>query len=221
MRRCRRRAVGLLDFLYSSHRHSRGLVPALSRIFRDTLNMRSSGRRGALIGYPLSTPARPERRRRFLPLAQWCRWTRFLFRTYAWLSSSPPLPGRSRPQVGRNPLGGISVLYHAHVHYIGSSYTYRRHDPARLLGVERWTGRAATPPMTWVTRPGVRFAASRALTFPVCSQDRCWSASDDGWYLNPVIWRDRRSSREFLGLQFGTSRGWPFGAAVSMVLIIR
>jgi spermidine/putrescine transport system permease protein len=221
---------GFVDFVYALNfdNFTRLWDPLYRGIFIDTLKMATTGTVVALlIGYPLAYYlARYAKRKTLLLLLVIVPfWTSFLIRTYAWLIIlDPDFPAnRALKSIGILP-DDFRILYTPTATYIGIVYTYlplmilpvyaalermdwSLVDAAQDLGDSPWRAfRRITLPLTL---PGV-LAGSLLVFIPMM-----------GEYLNPVILGGDKTIfvGNLIGLQFGTSRDWPFGAAVAMVLI--
>ena len=221
---------GFVDFVYTlnTDNFTRLWDPLYRGIFVDTLKMAFIGTVAALlIGYPLAYYlARYAKRKTLLLLLIVVPfWTSFLIRTYAWLIIlDPDFPAVRALKSAGLLSDDFSVLYTPTATYIGIVYTYlplmilpvyaalermdwSLVDAAQDLGDSPWRAfRRITLPLTL---PGV-LAGSLLVFIPMM-----------GEYLNPVILGGDKTIfvGNLIGLQFGTSRDWPFGAAVAMVLI--
>ncbi|MFN2489279.1 MAG: ABC transporter permease [Actinomycetota bacterium] len=204
--------------------------PIYLRIYRDTFVMALSGTLGCLlIGYPfayfLATKVR-KHRTLLLLLVVVPFWTSLLIRTYAWviiLGEQGPLSQfLQQVRLLSNPL---NILYTPTAVWIGVVYDYlplmvfplyvalekmdrRLVEASRDLGVGRWgTFRRVTLPMTL---PGVMTGC--LLTFiPMM-----------GEYVVPEILGGAKSFLvgSLVANQILTAVDWPFGAAISMGLIV-
>jgi spermidine/putrescine transport system permease protein len=222
--------VGFADFVYTLNVENFTDLwdPLYRNIFLKTLQLALFGTVATLlVGFPLAYYlARYAKRKTLLLLLIVVPfWTSFLIRTYSWLIIlDPDFPVlRGLRSIGILP-DDFSVLYTPTAVYIGVVYTYlplmvlpvyaalERMDwslveAAEDLGDSPWRAfRRITLPLTM---PGV-IAGSLLVFIPMM-----------GEYLNPVILGGDKSIYvgNLIGLQFGTSRDWPFGAAVAMVLI--
>jgi spermidine/putrescine transport system permease protein len=222
--------VGFVDFVYSFNTENFTDLwdPLYRGIFIDTFKMATTGTVvSLLVGYPLAyyLARYAKRKTLLLMLIVVPFWTSFLIRTYAWLIIlDPDFPAiRGLRSIGILP-DDFSVLYTPTATYIGVVYTYlplmilpvyaalermdwSLVDAAQDLGDSPWRAfRRITLPLTL---PGV-LAGSLLVFIPMM-----------GEYLNPVILGGDKTIfvGNLIGLQFGTSRDWPFGAAIAMVLI--
>jgi spermidine/putrescine transport system permease protein len=221
---------GFVDFVYSlnTDNFTRLWDPLYRGIFIDTLKMALTGTVAALlIGYPLAYYlARYAKRKTLLLLLIVVPfWTSFLIRTYAWLIIlDPDFPAvRALKSIGVLP-DDFSVLYTSTAVYIGVVYTYL---PLMILPVY-----AALERMDWSLVDAAQdlgdspLRAFRRITLPltlpgILAGSLLVFIPMMGEYLNPVILGGDKTIYvgNLIGLQFGTSRDWPFGAAVAMVLI--
>jgi len=222
--------VGFADFVYTLNvENFTDLWDPLYRgIFLDTLQLALVGTFATLlVGYPLAYYlARYARRKTLLLLLVVVPfWTSFLIRTYAWLIIlDPDFPAvRALKSIGVVP-DDFSVLYTSTAVYIGVVYTYL---PLMILPVY-----AALERMDWSLVEAAEdlgdspLRAFRRITLPltlpgVLAGSLLVFIPMMGEYLNPVILGGDKTIYvgNLIGLQFGTSRDWPFGAAVAMVLI--
>jgi spermidine/putrescine transport system permease protein len=222
--------VGFADFVYTLNvENFTDLWDPLYRgIFLDTLKLALVGTFATLlVGYPLAYYlARYARRKTLLLLLVVVPfWTSFLIRTYAWLIIlDPNFPAvRALKSIGIVP-DDFSVLYTSTAVYIGVVYTYL---PLMILPVY-----AALERMDWSLVEAAEdlgdspLRAFRRITLPltlpgVLAGSLLVFIPMMGEYLNPVILGGDKTIYvgNLIGLQFGTSRDWPFGAAVAMVLI--
>jgi spermidine/putrescine transport system permease protein len=202
--------------------------PLYGEIFLRTLELAFVGTAATLaIGFPLAyyLARYAHRKTLLLLLIVVPFWTSFLIRTYAWLiildSDSPPLRAlRSLGVVGED----FRILFTPEAVYIGVVYTYlplmvlpiyatlERMDwslveAAQDLGDSpRRAFRRVTLPLV---APGI--LAGSLLVFILLM----------GEYLNPVILGGDLTiyAGNLIGQQFLTSRDWPFGSAIAMVLV--
>jgi spermidine/putrescine transport system permease protein len=222
--------VGFADFVYTLNvENFTDLWDPLYRgIFLDTLKLALFGTVATLlVGYPLAyyLARYATRKTLLLLLIVVPFWTSFLIRTYAWLIILDP----DFPAVrGLKSIGilsdDFSVLYTSTAVYIGVVYTYL---PLMILPVY-----AALERMDWSLVEAAQdlgdssFRAFRRITLPltlpgILAGSLLVFIPMMGEYLNPVILGGDKTIYvgNLIGLQFGTSRDWPFGAAIAMVLI--
>jgi spermidine/putrescine transport system permease protein len=222
--------VGFADFVYTLNvENFTDLWDPLYRgIFLDTFKLAFVGTVATLlVGYPLAYYlARYARRKTLLLLLIVVPfWTSFLIRTYAWLIIlDPDFPAvRGLKSIGLLS-DDFSILYTSTAVYIGVVYTYL---PLMILPVY-----AALERMDWSLVEAAQdlgdspFRAFRRITLPltlpgVLAGSLLVFIPMMGEYLNPVILGGDKTIYvgNLIGLQFGTSRDWPFGAAIAMVLI--
>jgi spermidine/putrescine transport system permease protein len=222
--------VGFAGFVYTLNvENFTDLWDPLYRgIFVDTLKLALVGTLATLlVGYPLAYYlARYAKRKTLLLLLVVVPfWTSFLIRTYAWLIIlDPDFPAvRALKSIGVLP-DDFSVLYTSTAVYIGVVYTYL---PLMILPVY-----AALERMDWSLVDAAQdlgdspLRAFRRITLPltlpgILAGSLLVFIPMMGEYLNPVILGGDKTIYvgNLIGLQFGTSRDWPFGAAVAMVLI--
>jgi spermidine/putrescine transport system permease protein len=222
--------VGFAGFVYTLNvENFTDLWDPLYRgIFVDTLKLALVGTLVTLlVGYPLAYYlARYAKRKTLLLLLVVVPfWTSFLIRTYAWLIIlDPDFPAvRALKSIGVLP-DDFSVLYTSTAVYIGVVYTYL---PLMILPVY-----AALERMDWSLVDAAQdlgdspLRAFRRITLPltlpgILAGSLLVFIPMMGEYLNPVILGGDKTIYvgNLIGLQFGTSRDWPFGAAVAMVLI--
>ena len=189
--------------------------PLYGEVFTRTLS--GLGTAATLvIGFPLAYYlARWAKHKTLLLLLVVPFWTSILIRTYAWLIIfSPDFPLA----------GDLGWLYQTEAVYVGVVYNYL---PLMVLPVY-----AALERMDWslveaaqdlgdspvrvpenhasLAAPGV-VAGSLLVFIPMM-----------GEYLNPVILGGDKTvyAGNLIGQQFLTSRDWPFGSAIAMVLIL-
>jgi spermidine/putrescine transport system permease protein len=202
--------------------------PVYAEVFLRTLQLAFVGTAATLlVGFPLAYYlARYAKRKTLLLLLVVVPfWTSFLIRTYAWLiildADSPPVRAlRAIGLVGED----FRILFTPEAVYIGVVYTYlplmvlpiyvtlERMDwslveAAQDLGDSPWRAfRRVTLPLVV---PGV-LAGSLLVFIPLM-----------GEFLNPVILGGDLTiyAGNLIGQQFLTSRDWPFGSAIAMVLI--
>lgn len=204
--------------------------PIYLRIYRDTFVMAITGTVGCLlIGYPFAyfLATRASRHKTllfFLVIVPF--WTSLLIRTYSWvliLNEQGPL---SQLLVGAGILSSpLDILYTPSAVWIGIVYDYlplmvfplyvsiERMDrslieASRDLGASGWrTFRKVTLPLT---TPGIMTGC--LLTFIPMT----------GEYVVPEILGGAKSFLfgSLVANEFRTAINWPFGAALSMVLVI-
>ena len=222
--------VGFASFAYTfNYENFTDLWDPLYRgIFLDTLKLAFVGTVATLfVGFPLAYYlARYAKRKTLLLLLIIVPfWTSFLIRTYAWLIIlDPDFPlFRALRAIGVTSQD-FSLLYTPNAVYIGVVYTYL---PLMILPVY-----AALERMDWSLVEAAQdlgdtpFRAFRRVTLPltlpgVIAGSLLVFIPMMGEYLNPVILGGDKTIYvgNLIGLQFGTSRDWPFGAAIAMVLI--
>jgi spermidine/putrescine transport system permease protein len=222
--------VGHADFVYTLNTENFTDLwdPLYRGIFLDTFKLATVGSLATLlVGFPFAYYlARHARRKTLLLLLVVVPfWTSFLIRTYAWLIIlDPDFPAvRALRSVGVLP-EDFSVLYTSTAVYIGVVYTYL---PLMILPVY-----AALERMDWSLVEAAQdlgdspLRAFRRVTLPlalpgVVAGTLLVFIPMMGEYLNPVILGGDKTIfvGNLIGLQFGTSRDWPFGAAIAMVLI--
>jgi spermidine/putrescine transport system permease protein len=203
-------------------------APIYGEIFVRTLRLAFVGTAlTLLIGFPLAYYlARYAKHKTLLLLLVVVPfWTSFLIRTYAWLiildGDSPPIRAlRAIGLVGED----FRILFTPEAVYVGVVYTYL---PLMVLPIyvtlERmdWSlveaaqdlGDSALRAFRRVTLPLVLpgvLAGSLLVFIPLM-----------GEFLNPVILGGDLTvyAGNLIGQQFLTSRDWPFGSAIAMVLI--
>jgi len=202
--------------------------PLYGRVFLRTLELAFVGTVATLlVGFPLAYYlARYARHKTLLLLLVVVPfWTSFLIRTYAWLIIlDRDFPAfRALRSIGLVP-ENLQLLYTTKAVYIGVVYNYlplmilpvyaalermdwSLVDAAQDLGDGPWRAfRRVTLPLV---APGV-FAGSLLVFIPLL-----------GEYLIPVILGGDLTiyAGNLIGQQFLTSRDWPFGAAIAMVVI--
>jgi spermidine/putrescine transport system permease protein len=222
--------VGFVDFVYALNvKNFTDLWDPLYRgIFINTFKLALTGTVATLlVGFPLAyyIARHAKRKTLLLLLIVIPFWTSFLIRTYAWLIIlDPDFPAvRALRSVGILP-EDFSVLYTPTAVYIGVIYTYL---PLMVLPVY-----AALERMDWSLVEAAQdlgdsaFRAFRRITLPltlpgVIAGSLLVFIPMMGEFLNPVILGGDKTIYvgNLIGLQFGTSRDWPFGAAIAMVLI--
>jgi spermidine/putrescine transport system permease protein len=222
--------VGFAGFVYTfNYENFTDLWDPLYRgIFVDTLKLAFTGTVATLlVGFPLAYYlARYAKRKTLLLLLIIVPfWTSFLIRTYAWLIIlDPDFPVfRALRSIGITS-DDFSLLYTPTAVYIGVVYTYL---PLMILPVY-----AALERMDWSLVDAAQdlgdsaFRAFRRITLPltlpgVVAGSLLVFIPMMGEYLNPVILGGDKTIfvGNLIGLQFGSSRDWPFGAAIAMVLI--
>jgi spermidine/putrescine transport system permease protein len=195
------------------------LDPLYGEVFTRTLGLAAFGTVATLIvGFPLA-----------YYLARWAKhktlllllvvvpfWTSILIRTYAWLILlNPDFPV----------LGGLGWLYQTEAVYVGVVYNYL---PLMVLPVY-----AALERMDWSLVEAAEdlgdspLRAFRRITLPLAAPGVIAGSllvfiPLMGEYLNPVILGGDKTvyAGNLIGQQFLTSRDWPFGSAIAMVLIL-
>jgi spermidine/putrescine transport system permease protein len=202
--------------------------PLYGRVFWRTLKLAFFGTLATLlVGFPLAYYlARYAKRKTLLLLLIVVPfWTSFLIRTYSWLIIlDPDFPlFRALRWIGILP-DDLQILYTERAVYIGVVYNYlplmvlplyaalermdwSLVDAAQDLGDNAWQAfRRVTLPLVM---PGV--LAGSLLTFIPLT----------GEYLVPVILGGDLTvyAGNLIGSQFVTSRDWPFGAAIAMVVV--
>jgi spermidine/putrescine transport system permease protein len=193
--------------------------PLYGEVFTRTLGLAGFGTVATLIvGFPLA-----------YYLARWAKhktlllllvvvpfWTSILIRTYAWLIIFDP----DFPIVGR-----LNWLYTTEAVYVGVVYNYL---PLMVLPVY-----AALERMDWSLVEAAEdlgdspLRAFRRITLPLAAPGVIAGSllvfiPLMGEYLNPVILGGDKTvyAGNLIGQQFLTSRDWPFGSAIAMVLIL-
>jgi spermidine/putrescine transport system permease protein len=222
--------VGFVDFAYALNLENFTDLwdPLYRKIFLQTFQLGLVGTVATLlVGFPLAYyVARYAKRKTLLLLLIVVPfWTSFLIRTYAWLIIlDPDFPVvRGLKNIGIVP-EDFSILYTPTAVYIGVIYTYL---PLMVLPVY-----AALERMDWSLVEAAEdlgdspFRAFRRVTLPlvmpgVLAGSLLVFIPMMGEYLNPVILGGDKTIYvgNLIGLQFGTSRDWPFGAAIAIVLI--
>ena len=193
--------------------------PLYGEVFTRTLGLAGFGTAATLvIGFPLA-----------YYLARWAKhktlllllvvvpfWTSILIRTYAWLIIfSPDFPLA----------GDLGWLYQTEAVYVGVVYNYL---PLMVLPVY-----AALERMDWSLVEAAQdlgdspVRAFRRITLPLAAPGVVAGSllvfiPMMGEYLNPVILGGDKTvyAGNLIGQQFLTSRDWPFGSAIAMVLIL-
>jgi spermidine/putrescine transport system permease protein len=193
--------------------------PLYGEVFTRTLGLAGFGTVATLIvGFPLA-----------YYLARWAKhktlllllvvvpfWTSILIRTYAWLIIFDP----DFPVVG-----DLNWLYTTEAVYVGVVYNYL---PLMVLPVY-----AALERMDWSLVEAAEdlgdspLRAFRRITLPLAAPGVIAGSllvfiPLMGEYLNPVILGGDKTvyAGNLIGQQFLTSRDWPFGSAIAMVLIL-
>ncbi|MEX2211820.1 MAG: ABC transporter permease [Gaiellaceae bacterium] len=202
--------------------------PLYGKVFLRTLQLAVVGTVATLlVGFPLAyyLARYATRKTLLLLLIVIPFWTSFLIRTYAWLIIlAPDFPlFRALRWAGIVP-SDLQILYTEKAVYIGVIYNYlplmvlplyaalermdwSLVDAAQDLGDNAWQAfRRVTLPLVL---PGV--LAGSLLTFIPLT----------GEYLVPVILGGDLTvyAGNLIGSQFVTSRDWPFGAAIAMVVV--
>lgn len=180
-----------------------------------------------LIGFPLAyhLARNVERKTLLLLLIVVPFWTSFLIRTYAWLiildGDSPALRAlRSLGVIGED----FRILYTPQAVYLGVVYTYL---PLMVLPVY-----ATLERMDWSLVDAAKdlgdspLRAFRRITLPLVAPGILAGSLlvfilVMGEFLNPVILGGDLTiyAGNLIGQQFLTSRDWPFGSAIAMVLV--
>jgi spermidine/putrescine transport system permease protein len=202
--------------------------PLYGKIFLRTVRLALVGTAATLaIGFPLAYYlARYAKRKTLLLLLIVVPfWTSFLIRTYAWLiildTDSPPLRTlRWLGVVGDD----FRILFTPEAVYIGVVYTYL---PLMVLPVYSTLER-----MDWSLVEAAQdlgdspLQAFRRVTLPLVAPGILAGSLLVfillmGEYLNPVILGGDLTiyAGNLIGQQFLTSRDWPFGSAIAMVLV--
>ena len=202
--------------------------PLYGEVFLRTLRLALVGTLATLaIGFPLAYYiARHGRHKTLLLLLIVVPfWTSFLIRTYAWLiilDDDFPL----FDALGAVGLAGeeVGLLFTTEAVYIGVVYTYL---PLMVLPVY-----AALERMDWSLVEAAQdlgdspLRAFRRITLPlalpgVVAGSLLVFIPLMGEYLNPVILGGDKTvyAGNLIGQQFLTSRDWPFGSAIAMVVI--
>jgi spermidine/putrescine transport system permease protein len=193
--------------------------PLYGEVFTRTLGLAGFGTVATLIiGFPLA-----------YYLARWAKhktlllllvvvpfWTSILIRTYAWLIIFDP---------GFPLVGELGWLYQTEAVYVGVVYNYL---PLMVLPVY-----AALERMDWSLVEAAEdlgdtpLRAFRRITLPLAAPGVIAGSllvfiPMMGEYLNPVILGGDKTvyAGNLIGQQFLTSRDWPFGSAIAMVLIL-
>jgi spermidine/putrescine transport system permease protein len=220
----------VVEFGFHTDQFGRLRDPLYLRIFMDTFVMALTGTIGCLlIGYPFAyfLATRAGRRKTLLLLLVIVPfWTSLLIRTYAWvliLSEQGPV---SEVLQGIGVLANpLNILYTPTAVWIGVVYDYlplmvfplyvslerldrRLLEASRDLGVGKWgTFRQVTLPLTL---PGIMTGC--LLTFVPMM----------GEYVVPEILGGAKSFLvgSFVANQILTAIDWPFGAAISLGLIV-
>jgi spermidine/putrescine transport system permease protein len=202
--------------------------PLYGRVFWRTFQLAVIGTvLTLLVGFPLAYYlARYAKRKTLLLLLIVVPfWTSFLIRTYAWLiilDADFPL-FRALRAIGVVP-DDLQILYTEKAVYIGVVYNYL---PLMVLPVY-----AALERMDWSLVEAAQdlgdsaFQAFRRVTLPlvmpgVLAGSLLTFIPLTGEYLVPVILGGDVTvyAGNLIGSQFVTSRDWPFGAAIAMVVV--
>ena len=202
--------------------------PLYGRVFLRTFGLALFGTVATLvIGFPLAYYlARYARRKTLLLLLVIVPfWTSFLIRTYAWLiildGNSPLLRAvKSVGLVGED----FRILFTREAIYLGVVYTYL---PLMVLPIyatlERMDWSLVDAAMDLGDGP---LRAFRRITLPlalpgVLAGSLLVFIPVMGEYLNPVLLGGDKTvfAGNLIAQQFLTSRDWPFGAAIAMVVI--
>ena len=202
--------------------------PLYGRVFLRTVGLALFGTIATLlIGFPLAYYlARYARRKTLLLLLVIVPfWTSFLIRTYAWLiildGDSPLVRGlRAVGLAGED----FRILYTREAIYLGVVYTYL---PLMVLPIyatlERMDWSLVDAAMDLGDGP---LRAFRRITLPlalpgILAGSLLVFIPVMGEYLNPVLLGGDKTvfAGNLIAQQFLTSRDWPFGAAIAMVVI--
>jgi spermidine/putrescine transport system permease protein len=223
--------VGHVDFVYALNFENFKVLwdPLYGEIFLRTLRLALFGTVAALlVGFPLAyyIARYAKRKTLLLMLVVVPFWTSFLIRTYSWLIIlDPDFPVlRALKWIGVI-ADDFSILFTPTAVYIGVVYTYL---PLMVLPVY-----AALERMDWSLVEAAEdlgdppFRAFRRITLPlampgVLAGSLLVFIPLMGEYLNPVILGGDKTiyAGNLIGLQFGSSRNWPFGATIAVVLIV-
>ena len=202
--------------------------PLYGEVFLRTVRLALIGTVATLlIGFPLAYYlARYAKRKTLLLLLVVVPfWTSFLIRTYAWLiildSDSPPVRAlRAIGLVGDD----FRILFTPEAVYIGVVYTYL---PLMVLPVYATLERMDWTLVDAATDLGDSpFRAFRRVTLPlalpgVAAGSLLVFIPLMGEYLNPVLLGGDLTiyAGNLIAQQFLTSRDWPFGSAIAMVVV--
>ena len=202
--------------------------PLYGKVFLRTMQLAAVGTvLTLLLGFPLAYYlARYARRKTLLLLLVIVPfWTSFLIRTYAWLiildADFPVIRALSWIGVLAD---DVQILYTREAIYIGVVYTYL---PLMVLPVY-----AALERMDWSLVDAAQdlgdtpLRAFRRVTLPlalpgILAGSLLVFIPLMGEYLNPVILGGDKTifAGNLIAQQFLTSRDWPFGSAIAMVVI--
>jgi len=199
--------------------------PLYGKVFLRTMELAFFGTVATLlIGFPLAYYlARYARRKTLLLLLVIVPfWTSFLIRTYAWLiilDSQSPLLGALRA-IGID----RQILFTPTAVYIGVVYTYL---PLMVLPVYATLERMDWTLVDAATDLGDSpFRAFRRVTLPlalpgIAAGSLLVFIPLMGEYLNPVLLGGDLTvyAGNLIAQQFLTSRDWPFGSAIAMVVV--
>lgn len=218
-------ASGYTDFafLWNLDNYRRLWDPLYGDIFLRTLKLASVGTAlTLLIGFPLAYYlARYARHKNLLVMLVIVPfWTSFLIRTYAWLIMLDP----EFPLFRALGVGDFELLYTEKAIFIGVAYNYL---PLMVLPVY-----AALERMDWSLVEAAQdlgdspARAFRRVTLPLALPGILAGCllvfiPLTGEYLIPVVLGGDKIfyAGNLIAQQFGEARDWPFGAAVSMVVI--
>jgi spermidine/putrescine transport system permease protein len=222
--------VGFTDIRYTFNLDNFEYLwdPLYGKVFLRTLGLAFFGMVATLlVGFPLAYYlARYARRKTLLLLLVIVPfWTSFLIHTYAWLiildADFPVL--RALRWIGAVP-DEVQVLYTRQAIYIGVVYTYL---PLMVLPLY-----ATLERMDWSLDEAAQdlgdapLRAFRRVTLPlvvpgVLAGSLLVFIPLMGEYLNPVILGGDKTvfAGNLIAQQFLTSRDWPFGSAIAMVVI--
>jgi len=222
-------ASGYTDFAFDWNldNYRRLWDPLYGEIFLRTLKLSMIGTAlTLLIGFPLAYYiARYAKHKTLLLLLVIVPfWTSFLIRTYAWLIMLDPDFPVFRALGLRGTVEDLELLYTEKAIYIGVAYNYL---PLMVLPVY-----AALERMDWSLVDAALdlgdspFRAFRRITLPlvlpgVLAGCLLVFIPLTGEYVIPVVLGGDKIffTGNLIAQQFGEARDWPFGAAVSMVVI--
>jgi spermidine/putrescine transport system permease protein len=202
--------------------------PLYGKVFLRTIELALFGTLATLlVGFPLAYYlARYARRKTLLLLLVIVPfWTSFLIRTYAWLIIlDADFPVRRALRWSGLVPDDVRILYTSQAIYIGVIYTYL---PLMVLPLY-----ATLERMDWSLVEAAQdlgdtpLRAFRRVTLPlvvpgVLAGSLLVFIPLMGEYLNPVILGGDKTifAGNLIAQQFLTSRDWPFGSAIAMVLI--
>ena len=218
-------AYGYTDFafIWNLDNYRRLWDPLYGEIFLRTLKLAAVGTSlTLLIGFPLAYYlARYARHKTLLLLLVIVPfWTSFLIRTYAWLIMLDP----DFPLFRALGIGDLGLLYTEKAIYIGVAYNYL---PLMILPVY-----ASLERMDWSLVDAAQdlgdspARAFRRVTVPLAMPGILAGCllvfiPLTGEYLIPVVLGGDKIfyAGNLIAQQFGEARDWPFGAAISMLVI--